>query len=575
MARKVEKIPQLSPGSGVNLGLLAMAADIPGERVSAEMMADAAEDLTAHGYIAEALDWFARIVEGGEPELAPHAALRIGTLLVDEDMDAAQAALRHAADHGRGQVTTVAAGNIRALAQHGVAPRPVPATAEEVVGRAAIGRGRIWLAQGEPGPAAAAFEQATTCRVPEVSVGGLYHLGSVRALQGDQDGARESLERAMASGHPRFAPMAAFDLSSVLLAGGEVDRAVDLLRRARAGQGWAADMAGVNLGLVLARQQGEVEAGVLELRRVAAGAEPRVAAYALFNLGALLEDGGELAGARDAYEGAMALNEPEHSGKSAVNLGIMLYRQGDLVAAGRAWRVAAERGGPDDRAKARRMLDELAGLGDLDELQSVIKHMDLTDPEVVAIGALEAGRRFLEQQDLGGALGAFEKAMGTGHPRHAAQAAAQIALMFWYQHGMAGAETAVARLGEVGFPGLVPRAWVLFGAILVRTGSFDQAGAAWRRVPESAADAQPLAACALWILHGDLANAEAAFRHALTHAADFTEDIVSTALDLGDVQAKNGNRAAAHHAYRIGLRLAELTGVPELVTQAREALGKL
>lgn len=58
--------------------------------------------------------------------MGPHAALRIGALLVDGDMEAARAALRYAADHGYGRVAEVARQNIEALARRGISPRAVP-----------------------------------------------------------------------------------------------------------------------------------------------------------------------------------------------------------------------------------------------------------------------------------------------------------------------------------------------------------------------------------------------------------------------------------------------------------------
>jgi hypothetical protein len=56
MTRKVSKIQWVEPGSEGSLVLLAMAADMPGERVSAEFMAEYAEQALARGDRAEALD---------------------------------------------------------------------------------------------------------------------------------------------------------------------------------------------------------------------------------------------------------------------------------------------------------------------------------------------------------------------------------------------------------------------------------------------------------------------------------------------------------------------------------------
>jgi hypothetical protein len=55
-----------------------MAADIPGQREAAESLAECPEDLVNNGHYADALDWFSCIVEGGQLEMGPHAALRMG-----------------------------------------------------------------------------------------------------------------------------------------------------------------------------------------------------------------------------------------------------------------------------------------------------------------------------------------------------------------------------------------------------------------------------------------------------------------------------------------------------------------
>jgi hypothetical protein len=122
--------------------LLAMAAAMPGDRNSAEIMAEYAEDRVQAGEIAEALDWFSRILEGGEPELAPHAALRIGAFLADTSPEATQAAFIYAGSYGSSEVAELAQTNLEQLASIGMERRTAPATVEEVVG---LGR---WAAAG-------------------------------------------------------------------------------------------------------------------------------------------------------------------------------------------------------------------------------------------------------------------------------------------------------------------------------------------------------------------------------------------------------------------------------------------
>jgi len=572
MTRKISRVPRLSPDSGVNVVMLAMAADMPGMRESAEMMAEAAEELVALGENADALEWFSKIVGGGDPELAPHASLRIAGLLVDDDMEAAQAALRYAADHGSEEVAQFAAGNLEILAQHDVAPRSAPATVDEVLGRTAIGRGQLLSAEGDLDAATHALEQAAGSPLPDIAAQGLAYLGSTHSLRGDQDAAVEVLEQAVATGHPQFAPMAAIDLSGILVDRGDLDRATAVLRDAQSGQGWAAAMAGVNLGGLLANNLGDVEAGVAALRQAAARTdEPFAAAAARFNLGTVLEDHDDLVGAREAYEGAAELRQPRFSGLAAVNLGLMLSKQLDVHGAHAAYQLAAEIGDPDDAAKAGRLLEQLAQLGDLDDVHARAQTIDLNDPGVVGESANAAGEQFLRDGDLQSALRAFEKAMDTGHPIHAPEGAAWVALAFEQAEGLNGAQTAIGRLDEIGHAELIPRAWFFFASRLMGGGRLQDADDLWAQLSEPAGgDVQAAAECGRHILRGSVAEAEASFQRVLETTPDLAGQVGSLALALGDIY-RGDDDAAARASYELACVLADRSGLTWLIDQARDA----
>jgi tetratricopeptide (TPR) repeat protein len=579
MARTITRIPNLPSDSGVNLALLAMAADIAGTREGAEMLAQCAEELLAQGDVAEAVDWFARIVEGGEPELGPHAALRIGAALVDTDPEATRAAFRYAADHGRGRVAEAAAGNLRTLARHDAPARTAPATADEVAGRAALGRGRLWAAEGDLEAARAAFEQAASCPVADVAAAGLAYLGSTLTMLGDPDTAAVTLERAMATGHPRYGAMAATDLSAVLAARGEHGRALEALRWARDGEGPAASMAAVHLGLLLAGELGDLDGGLAELRRVAAGPDPMAAAGAAFNLGVLLEDHGDLDGARDAYRRSADLREPLYSGKAALNLGVLLSKASDVRGTHAALTLAVEIGDADDRESASEMLARLALLGDLDEAHERIAAAgpeaiaQAQGPDGVGSASLRLAEHALEQGDLQGAIRLYERAMDTGHPVHAPKGAAAVALMFSSEAGRHGAETAIARLDEVGFGALRPRAWFFFGGYMVRRGDLREAAAAWRRISEAEdTGAHAAAACVLPVLDGASDRAADAFPRLAAHAAELVSEAIWTIFEIGEaLSGKRRTRAAGRRANETALLLAERSGDPDLAGNLRRA----
>lgn len=575
MTRKIARIPRLSEDCTVNLAILAMAASMPDVRESAETMAECAEDLAAHGQSADALEWFSRIVEGGEPQLGPHAALRIAWLLVDDDAEAAQAALRYAADHGTPEVARFAVDNQRVLAQHGTATRTEPANREEVVGRTAVARGVMLNAEGDHDAALEALRQAVECPVPDISARGLAYLGSTHVLRGDEEAAVDVLDQVIATGHPHYAPMAALDLSGILNNRGRPEHAMDVLRRAQSGQGWAAAMAGVNLGTLLVGE-GDVAGGIAELRRVAAGDEPLAVAAALFNLGNVLEDDGDLAGAREAYEKAAGLRQPRFSGQAAINLGVLLSaKQLDIRGAHTAFRLAAEVGDPGDVAQADRMLAQLAELGELDEVHASVQDLDLSDPDVVGKGRLFAGEQLLRDGDLEAALRAFEKAMDTGHPIHAPEGAAWVALAFLQAHGMHGAETAIGRLAEIGRPDLVPRAWFMFGCRLANGGRLKDADKLWKQLAKTGGDARAAAECGREVVRGNAAKAEAAFQDVLATSPDLVDHLGVLTLHAGDLHMRNGDRAAARAAFRLARVFGVRSGLSWLVEQADEAAAQV
>jgi len=559
----------------MNLVLLTMAADIPHERNSAELMAGYAEELAGNGEKAEALDWFARIVEGGEPELAPHAALRMGQVVVDDDLTAALAAIRYAADHGHKKVAATARQNLEAIQRHGGGTRPEPAPVQEVLGRGALARGLLWYRAGRTPAAVDSFRDAAGCPLPDVAVAALNHLGECLLTQGDAAAGVDALEKARAAGHPRYSPLAAITLAGYLAEHlaehDDVNRAVDLLRWAQNAGGDIAALAAINLGAITARHLGDVPGGVAQLRQAAACGTPLIEARALFNLAVILEDNGDAPDAQEAYQRAIGLRQPQYSGKAAVNLGILLSRRLDFKGAQAAWQTAVDVGGPDDAAKARLMLAELARAGDLDQAQEAAQAIDMNDPAVIGTGALLAGEECLQRGDVSSALRAYEKAMDTGHPLYAAKGAASVGVIFGLTHGEAGAQTGIGRLTEVGHGDLVPRAWFFYGAMQMHGGKLANADAAFRRVPDSAPDAHAAALCALWVLHGDASRWEPPYRDLLRSAPDLVAEVVTVALDLGAYHARNGDQAAARGPVDLGCQMADLSGQPDLIARARQA----
>ena len=183
--------------------------------------------------------------------------------------------------------------------------------------------------------------------------GGAFNLGVVLHQRADVEGATAAYERAERRGDPD----AAFNLGVLLYEGGDLHGA-DAAWRRSAARGHV--RAAGNL-LFLSRRLRESERGAA-VRSEPAGfaefeelsyrrADESGAASGAFNLGAMLHQQGDTAGAAAAYERAERRGDHD----AAFNLGVLLYEAGDLDGAEAAWRRSAGRG----HARAAEDLDFL------------------------------------------------------------------------------------------------------------------------------------------------------------------------------------------------------------------------
>ena len=172
--------------------------------------------------------------------------------------------------------------------------------------------------------------------------GGAFNLAVVLHQRGDVDGATAAYKRAEQRGDPD----AAFNVGVLLYEAGDLDAAEAAWRRS-AGRGHV--RAAANL-LFLSRHRRQLKLGIatqseapgltafeeLSYRR----ADESGTATGAFNLGAMLHQQGDTAGALAAYERAERRGDPD----AAFNLGVLLYEVGDLDGAEGAWRRSAGRG---------------------------------------------------------------------------------------------------------------------------------------------------------------------------------------------------------------------------------------
>ncbi|HXD65094.1 MAG TPA: tetratricopeptide repeat protein [Solirubrobacteraceae bacterium] len=183
--------------------------------------------------------------------------------------------------------------------------------------------------------------------------GGAFNLGVVLHQRADVEGATAAYERAERRGDPD----AAFNLGVLLYEAGDLHGA-DAAWRRSAARGHV--RAAGNL-LFVSRRLRESERGVATQSEAAGFAEFEELSYrradesgaasGAFNLGVMLHQQGDTAGAAAAYERAERRGDHD----AAFNLGVLLYEAGDLDGAEAAWRRSAGRG----HARAAEDLDFL------------------------------------------------------------------------------------------------------------------------------------------------------------------------------------------------------------------------
>jgi tetratricopeptide (TPR) repeat protein len=146
-----------------------------------------------------------------------------------------------------------------------------------------------------------------------------------------------------------------------------------------------------------------------------------VAPYASRNLGVLLKEQGDLAGAKVAYQRAIDSGHPDEAPMAAFNLGVLLKEQGDLAGAKVAYQRAIDSGHPDQASKAA------LGLGVLLEEQDNVEGAKAAfqraiaggDADIASIALLKLGLLLIQQDDVKGAKAAFQQAIARGHADHA------------------------------------------------------------------------------------------------------------------------------------------------------------
>ncbi|HUA74710.1 MAG TPA: tetratricopeptide repeat protein [Solirubrobacteraceae bacterium] len=308
----------------------------------------------------------------------------------------------------------------------------------------------------------------------------------------------------------------------------------------------AAALRGVASYLVL---RGSNQEGLETLRRIVETGDPQETARALRNIGTLLEDHfGDPAGARAAYEQAIACDHPLHSQGARVNLAQLLEREGDLDGAARLLVETIDSGHPVESNRARVLLGFLLeGAGDnAGALQCFEEAMREPDSEWGQRGAFQAGAIYLAKLgDPGRACDAFSVAARLPEPNFAVTA------MFLL------GEAERERNNEDG-------AIEAYGRAVSLEGVSTPNG-------RSALFAAAKQAGSLCLQRHDLDSARAYLTRAAS--ADDGEERARAACLLGLCEREAGNYVAAREAF--GDSLSNPGAPPEIVEIAQNALREL
>jgi hypothetical protein len=197
---------------------------------------------------------------------------------------------------------------------------------------------------------------------------------------------------------------------------------------------------------------------------------------------------------------------------------------------------------------------------DAEAVDAFSKAITSSDVTASAGAALSLGNLLETQDDLQGALAAYQKVMDSGHPELAPLVAAYVGNLR-KQHGLEGADVAYQVAIDSGHPRHAPGAAYQLGGLLEKQGDIDGAAAAYQIVVDSDDDLAPYAAVELGVMlrdHGDPEGAQAAFYRALENPERNPRSAHTAAVFLYDLLMKQGDKPAANEAYKLARLLQEI-----------------
>jgi tetratricopeptide (TPR) repeat protein len=369
-------------------------------------------------------------VEMSDPHLSSLALYKLGVLHIEQgDRAGAQELWQRCFDAGQPRTAPLAAGSL----------------------------GMLRCQTGDVAGAQAAWQYVIDNGEPDLVARFGISFGDLLCEHGDQDGARTAWQTAVDTGRPNYAPEAAFRL------GRESEERGDLAAARRAWEvavtATDADRrksAWIMLGEALRRDGDSTGAADAFRSAVELG---DVGGVASLNLGLLLADGGDVQGARAAYEQAAAASESTCAASALFYLGLLLFSD-DREAALAAWARAAD---TDDSEYAARAAFNIAVMlredGDIPGAHAAF-HRALAkgDPEITPYAALCLGHLHADEGAVDQAHAAYQMAIDSTHPEYAPLASLRLGALLWGAERLDEANRAFAYAVEMGDPETAARA---------------------------------------------------------------------------------------------------------------------
>ena len=215
--------------------------------------------------------------------------------------------------------------------------------------------------------------------------------------------------------------------------------------------------------------------------------DPDEAPKAMFGLGQLLAEQGDVEGARAAYQRAIDSGDREWATPAAlVNLGVLLDQQGDVEGARAAYQQVIDSEHPKWALRATGGLgDLLAKQGDVEGARAAYQRViDSGDPDESSAAMTRLGVLLDQQGDVEGARAAYQRAIAD-HPDHAPWAMINLGDLLAKQGDVEGARAAYQQVIDSEHPKWALRATGSLGDLLAKQGDVEGARAAYQRVIDS------------------------------------------------------------------------------------------